>query len=599
MTEESGLVRELRRSLARLELALAQITDGLAIIDGEGKLLWCNAAFEGLIGRPRLMVLGQPLAALLGDALDGDRGLRLEDLVAARPSGGSLTSVVSREPLQVMEIQWRPVQLEQPAPYVFTFHDVSDKVSLEELRHRSQELMDQQLALAELVHTCPVTGLPNRRGLSMAIDDALGRLDRHAGWLAVLFCDLNRFKEVNDTYGHRVGDQLLIELAQRMKEVLRPNDVLARLGGDEFVLLCTELKAAEDAMQIAERLLQVVGRPWRPETSDVPFVITPQVSVGISLCNGCGLTSDQLLHDADLAMYEAKRRPDRSVVVFDQDIARTLQWRVRIRTLLEQVLRQQRLTMHYQPVVELASGRVVAYEALVRPQHPDGWAVSSADFIAVAETSGLIHPLGELVVGQVLQDARDSGVLERGLGLAVNFSTQQLGCSGLAQELVAAARRFGCPTALITVEVTETALIEQPERTREELAQLRQAGFRVVLDDFGIGYSSLNWLAELPIDGLKIDRSFTATMLEDRRRRALIAAVVNLARELQLEVVAEGIEVEEQRAALLAMGCDRGQGYLFAPPLNLAEALQVPDRQRRLEAPLGCPTPGPLPPGAC
>jgi diguanylate cyclase (GGDEF)-like protein len=599
MTEDSGLVRELRRSLARLELALAQIADGLAIADGEGQLLWCNAAFEGLVGRPRLMLLGQPLAALLRDALDGDRGLHLESLVARRPSGGAVTTVVTREPLQVIEIQWHPVQLEQPAPFVFTFHDVSDKVSLEELRHRSQELMDQQLALAELVHTCPVTGLPNRRGLSIAIDDALARLDRHPGWLAVLFCDLNRFKDVNDTYGHRVGDQLLIELAQRMKEVLRPNDVLARLGGDEFVLLCTELKAAEDAVQIAERLLQVVGRPWRPEISDVPVVITPQVSVGIALCNGCGLTPDQLLHDADLAMYEAKRRQDRPVVVFDEDIALTLQWRVQIRSLLEQSLQQQRLTMHYQPVVELASGRVVGYEALVRPLHPDGRAVSSADFIAVAETSGLIQPLGDLVVRQVLQDARDSGLLERGLGLAVNFSTQQLGCSGLAQELVATARRFGCQTALITVEVTETALIEQPERTREELAQLRQAGFRVVLDDFGIGYSSLNWLAELPIDGLKIDRSFTATMLEDRRRRALIAAVVNLARELQLEVVAEGIELEEQREALLAMGCVLGQGYLFAPPLSLRQALQLPDRQHRPGELPACPSPGPLPPEAC
>jgi diguanylate cyclase (GGDEF)-like protein len=586
MNEESGLVRELRRSLARLELALAQIADGLAITDGQGQLLWCNASFEGLIGRPRLMLLGQPLAALLRDAVDADRGLGVDGLVAARPKGGNVTTVVSREPLQVVEIHWRPVHLEQPAPYVFTFHDVSDRVSLEELRHRSQELMDQQLALAEQVHTCPVTGLPNRRGLAIAIEDALVRLDRHPGWLAVLFCDLNRFKEVNDTYGHRVGDQLLIELAQRMKEVLRPNDVLARLGGDEFVLLCTELKAAEDAVQIAERLLQVVGRPWRPEISDVPFVITPQVSVGISLCNGCGLSPDQLLHDADLAMYEAKRRPDRSVVVFDEEIARTLQWRVQIRSALEQALRSQQLTMHYQPVVELASGRVVSYEALVRPQHADGRLVSSADFIAVAETSGLIQALGELVVSQVLQDARHSGLLERGLGLAVNFSTQQLGCSGLAKELIAAARRFGCPPALLTVEVTETALIEQPERTREELAQLRQAGFRVVLDDFGIGYSSLNWLAELPIDGLKIDRSFTATMLEDRRRHALIAAVVNLARELQLEVVAEGIESEDQRAALLAMGCSLGQGFLFAQPLSPAEAL-------------GSPTPGPLPPAAC
>ena len=575
MNPESGLVQELRRSLARLEMALAEIDEGLAITDGAGQLLWCNAAFEGLIGRKRLMVLGTPLFNLLHEALHADRRLRLDALVAEQPAGGLVTTVLTREPLQVLEIRWRPVLQERPVPYVFTFHDVSDRVSLEELRRRSQELMDQQLALAEQVHTCPVTGLPNRRGLSIAIGAALDNFTRHSGWLAVLFCDLNRFKEINDTYGHRVGDQLLIELAQRMKEVLRPNDVLSRLGGDEFVLLCTDLTSPDDALQIAERLLDVVGQPWRPPQSESPLAILPQVSVGISLCNGSGLNADQLLHDADLAMYEAKRRIGRQIVVFDAAIADRLQRRVQIRGALEMALARQSLSMHYQPVVHLQSGRVIAVEALVRPSDPDGRPITPADFIQVAESSGLIQPLGQLVLQQVLQDARATGILERGLGLAVNFSTQQLARTGLAEELIAAAGRFNCPHHLLTVEVTETALIDQPERTRDELAQLRRAGFRVMLDDFGVGYSSLNWLAELPIDGLKIDRSFTATMLEDCRRQSLIGAVLHLATELQLEVVAEGIETAAQEQALIAMGCPFGQGYRFSEPLCPSHTLEA------------------------
>ncbi|MEB3264039.1 MAG: EAL domain-containing protein [Synechococcus sp.] len=573
MSTESGIVLELRRSLARLEMALAEINEGLAITDAAGQLLWCNAAFERLVGRSRLVMLGQPLVTLLQNALGADPRLRLDRLLADQSGGGTVTTVLTREPLQVVDIRWRPVRQERPAPYVFTFHDVSDRVSLEELRRRSQELMDQQLALAEQVHTCPVTGLPNRRGLSVAIQDALEGLEHHSGWLAVLFCDLNRFKEVNDTYGHRVGDQLLIELAQRMKQVLRPKDVLARLGGDEFVMLCTDLAAPEDALQIAERLQQGVGQPWMPAQADAAFTIVPQVSVGISLASGGGMSADRLLHDADLAMYEAKRGGGRQIVVFDAQIAERLQRRLEIRRGLEEALRRQILPMHFQPVVSLGSGRVVGYEALVRPRDRQGGPIPPTEFIQVAESSGLIQPLGQLVVEQVLRSARDCGLLERGLGLAVNFAAQQLASRFLAEDLIAAARRYGCPPHLFTVEVTETALIDQPERTRNELTSLRAAGFRVMLDDFGVGYSSLTWLAELPIDGLKIDRSFTATMLEDRRRHALIAAVLQLARELELEVVAEGIETAAQEEALRSMGCGLGQGNRFSVPLSPAELL--------------------------
>lgn len=575
---ESALVNELRLTLARLELALAQISDGLVITDANGQLLWCNARFEEFLNKPRLLVLGQPLQLLLQSRLESPQVRVAGDHLFCLDigQGGSVTTVMRREPLQVMQIDWQPVTSEQPPPFIFSLRDISDQISLEELRLRSQELVDQQLALAEQVVTCPVTGLPNRRGLSRAITEALQQLDGHQGWLALLFCDLNRFKEVNDSYGHRVGDQLLIELSRRMSQVLRHGDVLARLGGDEFVLLCTELAEPEQALRIAERLQDEVSQPWTPAGADDSLEILPQVSIGIALCRDSQRSADQLLHDADLAMYEAKALQERHIVVFDEAINAKLQRRVQLRETLQQTLRHRQLEMQFQPVVRLATADVVGYEALIRPLDCGGMPIPPLDFISVAEASGLISSLGQLVLHRSLSAARTLKLTDHGLALAVNISTQQLFKAGIAEELIAAAARFGVPTALLSIEITEDALIEQPQRTHAELAALRRAGFRVLLDDFGIGYSSLTWLADMPIDGLKIDHSFTATMVEDRRRRSLVAAILGLARDLQIDVIAEGIETCDQWRLLQDMGCELGQGYLFSHPLLASQIDQDP-----------------------
>lgn len=573
---ESSLVRELRRSLARLELALAQISDALVITDASGYLLWCNGRFEQLLKLPRLQLLGCRLDQVLDTRLPGDSCLNLQDLLERRPNGGMVSLALEREPLQVMELEWRPVQSERPAPYVFSFHDVSDRESLQALQLQSRQLVDEQLALAQQVVTCPVTGLPNRRGFARAIQAALQHLERHPTWLAVLFCDLNRFKEVNDTYGHQVGDQLLIALAQRMQQVIRADDVLARLGGDEFVLLCTELESPDEALRIAERLRQVVARPWTPESSGTAVEIHPEISIGISFSEHGVESPDQLLHDADLAMYEAKSRPDRQIVVFDSAISSQLNRRIAIRRSLQAALQIQTLPMHFQPWVCLERAAVLGYEALVRPRDLQGEPIDPAELIAVAESSGLMTALGQLVLEQSLLALDQFGVLANRLSLAVNFSPQQLARPGFAADVLALARRLQVQPRQLCIEVTETALIDHPQRTREELVSLRDAGFRVFLDDFGTGYSSLNWLAELPIDGVKIDRSFTATMLEDPRRHSLVAAILRLAADLDLEVVAEGIERTDQWQALRQMGCRLGQGYLFSRPLPAGQLGQLP-----------------------
>jgi diguanylate cyclase (GGDEF)-like protein len=573
---ETTLVVELRRILARLELALAQISDALVITDSSGSLLWCNGRFEQLLKRPRLQLLGGRLDQLLAASLAGDRSLNLDALLQQRPHGGIVTLALEHDPLQVMEVEWRPVQSEKPVPYVFSFHDVSDRESLQALQLQSRELADQQLALAQQVVTCPVTGLPNRRGFARAIQAALRHVKRHPTWLAVLFCDLNRFKEVNDTYGHQVGDQLLIALAQRMQQAIRAGDVLARLGGDEFVVLCTEMENPDEALHIAERLRGVVARPWTPETRGMSVEIHPEISIGISFSEHGVESPDQLLHDADLAMYEAKTRTDRKIVVYDATISTQLNRRIAIRRSLQDALKCQQMPIHFQPWVDLESAEVLGYEALVRPNDLDGSEIAPSELIAVAEGSGLMGALGQLVLEQSLLAINPLGLSPRGHSLAVNFSPQQLARPGFAADVVGTLKRLQIPPELLCIEVTETALIEHPQRTREELAALRQAGFRVFLDDFGIGYSSLNWLAELPIDGVKIDRSFTATMLEDPRRQVLVEAILRLARDLDLEVVAEGIERLDQWEALKRMGCRLGQGHLFSRPLPPAQLVHLP-----------------------
>ena len=580
--QDTALIRELRLTMARLELALGQISEGLVISDSAGELLWCNTTFEQLIGQPRLLLMGSRLVTLMGYLLPSETRLDLDGLLLQQPEGGRITAVARRDPLQVMEIEWRPVLSEQPVPYVFRFQDVSDRVSLEELRLRSKELLDQQLSLAAQVVTCPVTGLPNRRGLLQAMEGALEHLHDASSWLAVLFCDLNHFKEVNDTYGHQVGDQLLIALAQRMQCTLRPEDVVSRLGGDEFVLLCTNLNEPDEAQRVARRLLQSVAQPWSPPDRADPVQLHPEISVGIALCNDPSRSPERLLHEADLAMYEAKKSRSAEPVVFNAVMDARQGRRQQIRFSLHRALQQRQLDLHLQPMVRLGDGELVAMEAFCRPIDGQGSPISPREFIEEAGHCGLMAPLGQLMLEQCFKAARLLQLQERGLRLAVNLSTHELARVGIAEDVIALASSYGIASASLTIEVTETALIEQPQRSLSELSRLREAGFQIVLDDFGIGYSSIHSLADLPIDGLKIDQSLTASILDDPRRRVLVAAILSIARELDLFVIAEGVERAEQCQTLLAMGCTLAQGFLFGRPATIDRAQLWPDQLQLL-----------------
>lgn len=574
--DDAVLIRELRSTLGRLEAALATIDDALVITTGDGRVQWCNASFEQLVGLPRLLVLDRTLNSLLPRRDDGrplippgwqDQG--------APAAGERFTVFLSREPMRALEIEWEPVISDPSRPLILCFRDITARVSYATLQQEverserrrlqaevaHQQLQERQMRLAAQVVECPVTGLPNRRALHTHITRALRRLRNTHGAVTLLFCDLNGFKEINDLYGHQVGDELLIEIARRLRRALGPGDVLARLGGDEFVVLTTAEPEGE-VFALAERLQQQLGEPWKVQGS----VVHPSMSVGIASSSDPLLSVEELVRRADLAMYEAKTRRDRGVACYDERIDQNMRQSIELRRRLERAIEQDELVIHYQPIVNLHDGQIAGLEALVRLPGPEATLILPGDFIPLAERTGLIFSLGAWVLERVLSDLQRLATPGAGFRVSVNMSPLELRRQGFATAILERIHRHGVSPKHLAIEVTESMLITRPDRTSRELQELRRAGMQVHLDDFGSGYSSMSWLARLPIDAVKIDRSFIAEGSHDPRKARVLEAMVQLARDLDLEVVAEGIETEEQEQRMVRLGCGLGQGWRFGLP---------------------------------
>ena len=574
--DDAVLIRELRSTLGRLEAALATIDDALVITTGDGRVQWCNASFEQLVGLPRLLVLDRPLGSLLPPRDDGrpliPPGLQDQGAPAA---GERFTVFLSREPMRALEIEWEPVISDPSRPLILCFRDITARVSYATLQQEverserrrlqaevaHQQLQERQMRLAAQVVECPVTGLPNRRALHTHITRALRRLRNTHGAVTLLFCDLNGFKEINDLYGHQVGDELLIEIARRLRRALGPGDVLARLGGDEFVVLTTAEPEGE-VFALAERLQQQLGEPWKVQGS----VVHPSMSVGIASSSDPLLSVEELVRRADLAMYEAKTRRDRGVACYDERIDQNMRQSIELRRRLERAIEQDELVIHYQPIVNLHDGHIAGLEALVRLPGPEATLILPGDFIPLAERTGLIFSLGAWVLERVLSDLQRLATPGAGFRVSVNMSPLELRRQGFATAILERIHRHGVSPKHLAIEVTESMLITRPDRTSRELQELRRAGMQVHLDDFGSGYSSMSWLARLPIDAVKIDRSFIAEGSRDPRKARVLEAMVQLARDLDLEVVAEGIETEEQEQRMVRLGCGLGQGWRFGRP---------------------------------
>jgi len=409
----------------------------------------------------------------------------------------------------------------------------------------------------------PLTGLANRMLLSLRLDHALARARRNAGVIAVMFLDLDGFKSINDRQGHGFGDELLIEVGSRLRATVREYDTVARLGGDEFVVVCEDLGDRAVASGLAQRILDAVARPIEHRKNDT-LVTT---SIGIALSE-IGDTAELILQRADTALYQAKARGRARFELFDQDLNDQIIAIAELEAALRHAGRRNELRLHYQPIIDASSAQICGFEALVRWERPGYGLLPPAAFVETAERTGLIIDIGAWVLRTACAQAAEWNrrTPGRSLGISINVSAQQIRDNSFVATVTAALSESGIDPRLVTLELTESSILEAPTSRPTVFTDLRALGLHIAIDDFGTGYSSLTHLRQLPIDVVKIDRSFVNTLGAERDDTAIVAAVVGLAHNLRFETVAEGVETAAQAAILVHLGCDQLQGFLFSKP---------------------------------
>jgi diguanylate cyclase (GGDEF)-like protein/PAS domain S-box-containing protein len=517
-------------------------------------VLECDASGRVVYANPAAASLAAELGTRIERALPGAGHV---DLVrGALASGAAVRAVEVPVEGRVLSWSYHP---HRPLGVVHLFaEDVTARRAMEErLRH-------------EAMHD-PLTGLPNRRLLLERLTLSMDRGRRRGGGTALLFLDLDRFKLVNDSLGHPVGDRLLVAVAERLRAAVRPADTVARFGGDEFAVLLDGVPGAEAALRRAEALQRTLSAPVALDG----FEVYTTASIGIAIAGAQAEGPEALLRGADLAMYRAKGRGPGHCELYDHALHARAVARLRMESDLRRGLDRGEVTAHFQPIVSLVTGRVSGVEALARWRHPErGW-VQPGEFVPAAEETGLILDLGRCVLAEACRRVGEwSAARSGGLHVSVNLSVKQLAQADLVDQVRRVLEESGVEPARLRLEVTESVLVENPAAAAATLRRLKELGLRVWMDDFGTGYSSLSALHLLPIDGLKVDRSFVSAMGTDGRAGQVVATVLALARGMGLEVVAEGIERPEQLAGLRRLGCDAGQGFLFSPPAD-AETLRA------------------------
>lgn len=557
--------------------------DGAATVSSTGVVLYANRRLAELLSLTRERIIGSPLTEIVAGDLPFDLtgvgelgrfdGIAEVDLVGG--DGVTVPVLVGASRLEVDDGHLTCLTFTD-----LSVHKAQDReitMLIEAQTERVAELQDAQAALVEQATHDPLTGLPNRVLVVDRIDQALAQAARSGLCTAVLFVDLDHFKHVNDTHGHAVGDTVLCRVAEQIVAVVRPMDTVARIGGDEFVVLAHEVDSHLHAVDISTRIVAAVSR--RPDGPEVVERVSASVGVAVSV-GGRG-QAELLLQEADTAMYHAKSLGGGRVELFDESIGRQVAQRSNARRMLQSALEDHRVTVHYQPIVDLGTGRVAGFEALARITQPDGSILQPAAFLPDAEESGQVVPLGAQVLRLACAEAdawHHAGPPLHPLTVAVNLSSRQFERGGFPAEVRAALDETGLDPRRLHLELTETAIMELEPYLLDQLRSIRDLGVQIGLDDFGTGYASLTHLRRLPVTFVKIDRSFVQGLGTDQEDDRIVVAVVDLAANLGLRSIAEGIETPQQLARLRQLGCDQAQGYLFArpmPPLELSGAVRL------------------------
>ena len=553
---------ELLASEQRFRALVQQSSESVAVVGPDSMIQYQSESIERIFGYPAAMLVGQRLVDIVGRRA----GQRIASGIASVLGTPYATTTIDVEFRHNIDGSVRQAEMtitnliDDPSVggIVLNTRDVSE----------AKELEDQLIREA---HHDGLTGLASRVRFRERLAQALLACRRNDD-VAVLLLDLDGFKEVNDSLGHAAGDQLLVQVADRLRGSIRDGDTAARFGGDEFAVLIESIVARADAETVAHRIIEAAGEPFVIENREL------HIGASVGLASAADASdAEQLLRNADLAMYRAKSAGGGGFAAYDPRMHDVLVERLQMEADLRGALDRDELALHYQPTVDLATGEITGFEALVRWHHPTRGLVPPLDFIPIAEATGLIVPLGRWVLTQACRQAVawGAGTTRRRLKMAVNVSVRQFERCDLADLVSTVVDETGMPVDQLCLEMTESVLLTDTEENLAQLLRLKELGVTLAMDDFGTGYSSLAYLRRFPVDTLKIDRSFVERLGGDREDVALVHMIVRLGKSLGMSTVAEGIEDATQLAALREIGCDYAQGYYLSRPLPAADAARV------------------------
>jgi len=553
--------KESEKQMRLLQRSLEASYNGVVIVDASAAdlpILYVNPAFERITGYSQDEVLGRNCRFLQGEERDP---LQVEEIRRGLSQARDV-HVVVRNFRKDGQAFWNDLYI---SPILNERGVITHFVGVQ------NDITEQKRFEDELSFNAShdvLTGLPNRALLEDRLRQGCKISQRYQRSLALMFIDLDGFKPINDSIGHNFGDLLLVEVAKRMNDQVRPGDTVARMGGDEFIVLLPDLALMDDVQPIAERLIASISKPYRIRGIDLHVT----ASIGITLSDGSLDEPMHLIQQADLAMYKAKQEGRNNYQWYTNDLNLRVSERVNLRNELQKAIESESFELYYQPQIDGRSGRVIGLEALLRWQHPTQGFVSPAMFVPVAEDTGQIIPLSLWVLDTACRQIRllnEQGM--KGLSVSVNISPVQFQRSSFVESVQSVLHKHGLSADMLELEITETVLLNNAEKAIETLQRLKALGVRIAIDDFGTGFSSLNYLKRLPIDKVKIDRSFVQEIISDRHDAAITQGIISMAHHLRLKVIAEGVETEPQFAFLKKSHCDEYQGYYFAKPMPFSE----------------------------